>query len=91
MLEKESFLETETEEKSEKEKLWLVKMTIPHDNKTVVASLLEQNNIPFTCYELPKYTVFDTYCNTKKDTKTVIDICKINKGKSFGMENKLNL
>lgn len=79
------------EEKNEKEKLWLVKMTVPHDNKTVVTSLLEQNNIPFTCYELPKYIVFDTYCNTKKDTKTVIDICKINKGKSFGMENKLNL
>lgn len=77
------------EEKARKDKLWLVKMTIPHKYAEQVKTALEQNNVPFSYVDIQKYVIFDTYCYTQKDTATVEEICKTNKGKMFATENRL--
>ena len=51
--------------------------------------LLDNKNIPYTYYDLTKYFVFDTFCETQADTQKVLDICKICEGKAFATENKL--
>ena len=79
------------EEKIEKDKLWLVKITVPNYNLEKVKQALNSKNIPFTYYDVTKYGVFDTFCGTQKETLEVIEICKDNNGKMFASENKLNL
>jgi hypothetical protein len=77
------------EEKSRKDKLWLVKFTIPTHRAETAKELLDNKGIPYTYYDLTKYFVFDTFCETQADTQKVLDICKICEGKAFATENKL--
>ena len=79
------------EEKATKDKLWLVKMTIPTEHAEQAKYFLEQANIPFTYYDLNKYFVFDTFCETQAETINATKICTTCKGKAFASENKLNL
>ena len=79
------------EEKGRKDKIWLVKITIPTEFSETAKSLLEKENISFTYYDLNKYYVFDNFCESQKETEAVIQICKTCKGKAFATENKLSL
>ena len=79
------------EEKARKDKVWLVKMTIPTEHAEQAKYFLEQANIPFTYYDLNKYYVIDTYCETQQQTTVVLNTCKQYKGKAFATENKLGL
>ena len=77
------------EEKMRKDKLWLVKITIPNEKSEKVFQELEKNNISYSKISLDKYNVFDCYCNTQVETQIVTNICKVNNGKMFASENKL--
>ena len=79
------------EERMRKEKLWLIKTTIPHNNFHQAKEALEQYNIPFTYYDVKKYYVIDTFCNTRQQSDTVLNISKLNNGKVFIIENRLEL
>ena len=79
------------EEKGRKDKIWLVKITVPTEFAETAKSLLEKENISFTYYNLNKYYVFDNFCESQKETEAVIQICKTCKGKAFATENKLSL
>lgn len=79
------------EEKARKDKMWLVKMTIPTEHAEQAKYFLEQANIPFTYYNLNKYFVFDTFCETQAETATATKICSTCCGKAFATENKLGL
>ena len=79
------------EERARKDKLWLVKMTIKPPYFEAIKKDLSNVSIPFTYYNVEKYIVFDTYCETQKQTTFVIDLCKKYDGKVFATENKLNL
>ena len=79
------------EEKARKDKVWLVKMTIPTEHAEQAKYFLEQANIPFTYYDLNKYFVFDTFCETQAETTTATKICSTCCGKAFATENKLGL
>lgn len=79
------------EEKARKDKLWLVKMTVPTINNEQAQHLLQQANISFNYIDISKYFIFDTYCESKKDTDIVLKICEICGGKAFATENKLSL
>ena len=79
------------EEKARKDKVWLVKMTIPTEHAERAKYFLEQANIPFTYYDLNKYFVFDTFCETQAETTTATKICSTCYGKAFATENKLGL
>lgn len=77
------------EEKARKDKLWLVKITVPAAEFQYIKNALIGYDIPFTFYDVTKYIVFDTYCNTQKETNLVTDLCKKHNGKVFAAENKL--
>ena len=77
------------EETMRKDKLWLVKITIPNEKSEKVFQELEKNNISYSKISLDKYNVFDCYCNTQVETQIVTNICKANNGKMFASENKL--
>ena len=79
------------EEKMRKDRLWLVKTTITANNFSMVKNELEANDIPFTYYDINKYFVFDTFCETHEQTLIVYDICKKYNGKIFAAENKLDI
>ena len=79
------------EEKARKDKMWLVKITIPTEYAEQAKYFLEQAGIPFTYYNLNKYFVFDTFCETQTETITVTKICSTCYGKAFATENKLSL
>ena len=79
------------EEKARKDKLWLVKITVPAENFETVKTEIECSEIPFTYYDVNKYIVFDTYCETQKQTLIIQNICKKYNGKAFATENKLSL
>lgn len=78
------------EEKKRKDRLWLVKMTIPVKYGEKVKDLLKEKNISFTCYDLKKYMVFDCFCQYQKETSEVKKVCELFEGKMFASENKLN-
>lgn len=77
------------EEKSRKDKLWLVKCTIPKDNAEKCRKALENANISFSWIDIESYVVFDTYCDKQWQTEEVIKIAKTHRGKTFATENKL--
>lgn len=77
------------EEKARKDKLWLVKVTVPHDNFELMKYDLERNSIPYSYIDIEKYVVFDTYCETQRQTELVIGMAKTWEGKCFATENKL--
>lgn len=78
------------ETKSRKEKLWLLKMTIPAKYFDSVKRLLDEKDISFTYYTFPSFVVFDCFCATSADTANTTEICKLFEGKMFATENKLN-
>ena len=77
------------EEKMRKDRLWLVKITIPKINFEKTLKSLEENNISFSYIDINKYVVFDCYCLTQIETQKVVNTCKTNNGKMFATENKL--
>lgn len=79
------------EEKARKDKLWLVKITVKPNYLETIKTELKNKNVSFTYYNVEKYIVFDTYCETQAQTIFVTDICKKYDGKMFATENKLSL
>lgn len=79
------------EEKARKDKLWLVKITVKPNYLETIKTELKNKNVSFTYYNVEKYIVFDTYCETQVQTIFVTDICKKYNGKMFATENKLSL
>lgn len=79
------------EEKARKDKIWLVKMTIPTEYTENAKAMLQKAEIPYTYYDVTKYIVFDTFCDTQAKTSMATAICKQCNGKAFATENKLGL
>lgn len=77
------------EEKARKDKLWLVKITVPKQNFETAKDLLKIDDIPYSYIDIEKYIVFDTYCKTQKQTAKVLDICEVTGGKAFATESKI--
>lgn len=77
------------EEKARKEKLWLVKCTIPNEMAEDMYEALEMSDIPYTDIPVRDYIVFDTYCTTQEETQMVKEFCVAAGGKMFATENKL--
>ena len=77
------------EEKARKDKLWLVKITVPANNFSALYEEIVCKDIPCTYYNLQKYYVLDCYCEKQEDTTFVTTLCKKYHGKMFASENKL--
>ena len=77
------------EVKARKDKLWLVKITVPANNFPALFEEIVHKDIPCTYYNLQKYYVLDCYCEKQEDTAFVTTLCKKYHGKMFASENKL--
>ena len=77
------------EEKSRKDKLWLVKITIPKEHFEKAKYWLKTWEIPYSYVDIEKYVVFDTYCATQKDTELAVKVCDMFNGKKFATESKI--
>ena len=77
------------EEKARKDKLWLIKITVPASNFSALYEEISYKDIPCTYYNLQKYYVLDCYCEKQEDTAFVTTLCKKYYGKIFASENKL--
>lgn len=77
------------EEKTRKDKLWLVKVTIPKSMAFGAKEELTENNISYSVIDTNGFKVFDCYCATQNETTKVLEIAKKFDGKTFATENKL--
>lgn len=77
------------EEKARKDKLWKVEMTVRNFNTQKLAKALDDLDIPYNYIEnVGKYTIFNVYCSTQKQSATVKDIGTECKAKFFVSETK---
>ena len=77
------------EEKARKDKLWKVEMTVRNFNTQKLANALDDLDIPYNYIEnVGKYTIFNVYCSTQKQSATVKGIGTECKAKFFVSETK---
>ena len=77
------------EEKARKDKLWEVRATVYEDYTENLHNDLEVKNIPHNYIEnVGKYTIFNIYCETQKESTEVKQILDSNKAKYFVSESK---
>jgi uncharacterized protein YebE (UPF0316 family) len=77
------------EEKARKDKLWKVEMTVRDFYTENLANALADLDIPFNYIEgVGKYTIFNVYCATQKQSATVKGIGVECKAKFFVSETK---
>lgn len=77
------------EEKARKDKLWKVEMTVRDFYTDSLANALTDLDIPYNYIEgVGKYTIFNVYCATQKQSATVKGIGAECKAKFFVSETK---
>ena len=77
------------EGKKKKEMLWKVEFTVLGKNTSAVANLLDLAHIPHNYIEnVGKYTIFNAYCATQKQSESVKEIIKEYNAKYFVSETK---
>lgn len=77
------------EEKQRKEMLWKVEFTVLAQNTKTIADILTLAHIPHNYIEnVGKYTIFNAYCTTQKQSESVKEIIKEYNAKYFVSETK---
>ena len=77
------------EEKARKDKLWKVELTVRAEKTEILKRELEELNLPFKYFEgIGKYTEFNVYCATQKDSAFVKELVRRHKAKFFVTESK---
>jgi uncharacterized protein YebE (UPF0316 family) len=77
------------EEKSAKAKLWKVEITIPAENANLFHELMEKFDIPHNYIpNIGKWTIFNCFCSTKKQSALVKQYAEEFEGKTFASESK---
>lgn len=77
------------EEKQEKEKLWKIEVTIKENYVNWLRAQAKKHNLSYSEINLGAHILFSFYCSTKEQSKTVLALSKIVKGKYFAQESKL--
>ena len=77
------------EEKTRKAKLWKVETSVLKGYQKDIITLLVKADIPFNYIEgIGKYTLFNIFCSTEKQSVAVKEILKTYKAKYFVSESK---
>lgn len=78
------------EEKKRKDQLWKIEFTILSGNSENVDNLLTLAKVPHNSISnVGKYTIFNAYCATQKESESVREIIKQYKAKYFASETKI--
>lgn len=77
------------EEKIRKEKLWKIEVTIPSTEKDSLLIDCERMDLTFNYIDIHKYFIFNFYCETKEESKTVKEMLTNYKAKYFVSESKI--
>lgn len=82
------FVVKELEIKNRKDKLWKVEATISRTKSSKVQSALTEKSIPHNYVHAGKYTIFNCYCATQKESLIVKNILNEHEAKYFVSESK---
>lgn len=74
------------EEKAKKDKLWKVEVAIAKEYTQDMHYILE--TIPHNYTQVGNWTMFNCYCETQEDTKLVVEVAKMYRGKISAYESK---
>lgn len=78
------------EEKMRKEKMWKIEMTIPAGKTNELHEVLTQRGIPHNYIpDLGKYTAFNLYCATQKESAFAKELVEQYGAKYFVSESKI--
>lgn len=78
------------EEKKRKSQLWKIEFTVLGADTGSVNKLLELAKVPHNSIpNVGKYTMFNAYCATQKESESVREIIKQYKAKYFASETKI--
>lgn len=76
------------EEKMRRDRLWKVELTVKNYKAVDFENDLIKFNIPYNAIKLDRWTLFNIYCATQKDSAFVRDIADRYKAKYFVTETK---
>jgi uncharacterized protein YebE (UPF0316 family) len=78
------------EEKKRKDQLWKIEFTVLNSNTVDVDNLLILSKVPHNFIQnVGKYTIFNAYCATQKESESVKEIIKKYHAKYFVSETKI--
>lgn len=76
------------EEKSRKDKLWKVQVTIPRAEASRLINYLENSELSYNYIDINKYYLFNFYCPTQKESANVKELLDNFHAKYFVSESK---
>lgn len=76
------------EEKTRKDKLWKVEVTLKPQYAEKVGAMLEELEIPYNWVDIEKWYLFNIYCATQKESAMVKNIVDKFNAKYFVSESK---
>lgn len=78
------------EEKSIKDKLWKIELSVDKKNRDKIHSILKDNAISHNYIDnIGNYTIFNIYCKTRKESEAVKQITNLYNAKYFVSESKI--
>jgi uncharacterized protein YebE (UPF0316 family) len=79
------------EEKARKEKLWAIRFTVKDNEREEVINNLKEKAVPHYYHIVGNHTVFETFCNSQKETLKVKEIVEKFNAKYFVSEAKTSV
>ena len=76
------------ENKTKKDKLWKVEVTVAKDKFPAVKEFIKSVNIPANYVDINKYVLVNLYCATQKESSLVKEFLKNYNAKFFVSESK---
>lgn len=77
------------EEKGRKDKLWAIRFTVKDNEREEVINNLKEKEVPHYYHIVGNHTVFETFCNSQKETLKVKEIVEKFNAKYFVAESKI--
>lgn len=77
------------EEKGRKDKLWAIRFTVKDNEREEVINNLKEKEVPHYYHIVGNHTVFETFCNSQKETLKVKEIVNQYGAKYFVTESKI--
>lgn len=77
------------EEKGRKDKLWAIRFTVKDNEREEVINNLKEKEVSHYYHIVGNHTVFETFCNSQKETLKVKEIVEKFNAKYFVAESKI--